>query len=202
MDIYDKSLEILEKIVKSQKKYNYKIILLGGWAVWLYNPYMKSKDIDFIIEKRYLWRLSKFIEGIGFRETSKVLQKHGFSMMWGDDKIELDVYTEKISKWQIHDLINDSKEIKGISVLSPTKLFMLKAFTALERQGTAKGEKDFSDIIALLDAEYKNIDFDFVKKHVELKTIFNIIFSSFQVASRLYPIEMKNYRQIKKYVGM
>lgn len=198
MDIYNKSLEILKKIAKSEKRYNYKIFLLGGWAVWLYNPYMKSKDIDFMVEKSNFWKFRNFIQKLGFRETAAVLQKHGFSMMWERDKIELDVYTEKIGKWHIEELINDSQKIKGIHILSPTKLFMLKAFTALERRGTAKGEKDFSDLVALLDAEYKNIDFEFVGKHVDLKTVLNIIFSSFQTTSKLYPVELKKYKEIKK----
>jgi len=200
MDIYDKSLETLKKIIRYEKKYNYKIFLLGGWAVWLYNPYMKSKDIDFIIEKEHFWKFKKFIEECGFRKTAHVLQKHGFSMMWEDDKIELDVYTEKIGKWSIKELIDDCREINGIRVLSSTKLFMLKAFTALERHGTAKGEKDLSDIIAMLDAGYKKIDFEFVKKHTDLQTILSIILQNFQLTSRLYPIDMKKYKEIKTYL--
>jgi hypothetical protein len=200
MDIYDKSLEILNKIKNNENKYNYRIFLLGGWAVWLYNPYMKSKDIDFIIEEQHFWEFKKFIEECGFRETAHVLQKHGFSMIWGDDKIELDVYTEKIGKWLIKELIDDYCEIKKIRVLSPTKLFMLKTFTALERRGTAKGEKDISDIIAILNAEYKKIDFEFVKKQVDLQTVLSIVLPNFQITTKLYPIDMKKYKEIKSHL--
>jgi hypothetical protein len=200
MDIYNKSLEILKNIIESEKKYNYKIFLLGGWAVWFYNPYMKSKDIDFIVEKKHFWKFRNFIKGLGFRETSKILQKHGFSMMWKGDKIEIDVYTEKIRKWHVEELLQDFQKIKGVRVLSPTNLFMLKTFTALERHGTAKGEKDMSDLLALLDAEYKKIDFEFVKNHTDLQTILSIILFNFQTASKLYPIEMKKYKEIKAYL--
>lgn len=201
MDVYDKSFGILKKIINSELKYGYKIYLLGGWAVWLYNPYMKSKDIDFIIEKVHLWRLRNFIARLGFKETSKVLQKHGFAMMWEGDKIELDVYTEKIGKWTIKELIDDFYEIKVTRVLSPTKLFMLKAFTALERHGTAKGEKDLSDLLAILDAKYDKIDFKFVKKQVDLQAVLSIILSNFQITSKLYPMSIEKYKEIKRHLG-
>ncbi|HLD49542.1 MAG TPA: hypothetical protein VJB11_04195 [archaeon] len=200
MDIYGKSFEILKKIIASEKKYSYKIFLLGGWAVWLYNPYMKSKDIDFIVEKKHFWKFRNFVESIGFRETAKVLQKHGFSMMFEGDKIELDVYTEKIGKWPVNELIDDFCQIKVMTVLSPTKLFMLKSFTSLERHGTAKGEKDMSDLVALMDAQYDKIDYDFIKNQVDLQTVFSVIFPNFQLTSKIYPISIKKYKEITSYL--
>ncbi len=200
MDLYEKSLEMLKKITKSEHKYGYRIFLLGGWAVWLYNPYMKSKDIDFIVEKEHFWKLSNFAATLGFRETSPVLQKHGFSMLWEDDKIELDVYTEKIGRWPVEMLIDGFLKIKGIRVLSPTKLFMLKSFTALERRGTAKGEKDLSDVLAILDARYMNIDFELVRKEVDLQKVLHIILSDFKTASNIYPMDIEKYKDIKTYI--
>jgi hypothetical protein len=200
MNIYEKSYEILKKIAASEKKYNYKIFLLGGWAIWIYNPYMKSKDIDFIVTKKDFYKFKNFIIGLGFRETSRVLQKHGFTMMWESDKIELDVYTEKIGKWNIEELIENCYKIKSINVLSPTKLFMLKAFTALERRGTAKGEKDLSDLVALLDTKYKEINFSAIQKQFDIETVFNLIFSNFQLTSKFYPIDIKKYKAIKNHL--
>ncbi len=200
MDVYGKSFETLKKIIQSEKKYNYKIFLLGGWAIWLYNPYMKSRDIDFIVEEKHFWKFRNFIEGVGFKETAKVLQKHGFSMIFEGDKIELDVYTEKIGKWGINELIDDFCLIKGMQVLSPTKLFMLKAFTALERHGTAKGEKDLSDLVALLDMQYDKIDYGFMKNQVDLSAVLSIILSNFQLTSKIYPISIKKYKEIEAYL--
>ncbi|MCD6476599.1 MAG: hypothetical protein J7K26_00330 [Candidatus Aenigmarchaeota archaeon] len=90
MDMYEKSLEILIKIIENQEKMNYKIYLVGGWAVWIYNPYLKSKDIDFIIKRKDFYKLKNFLISLGFKETSgEHLNKKGFSMLWDNDKIEI-----------------------------------------------------------------------------------------------------------------
>ncbi len=204
MDIYKKSLGVLKKIAGAQSRLAFRIYLIGGWAVWVYNPYMKSKDIDIIIEEKDFWKLKKFLLDLGFRETAKVLEKRGFAVMWDSDKIDIDVYTKRIGKWDIEELLKDSvkKKInsKTIGILSPGTLFMLKAFTALERLGTAKGEKDLSDILALLDATWKDIDFVKVNKHVDLQRVFSLVLKDYKLTTRIYPLSLERYKTIKAHL--
>ncbi len=196
MDIYEKSLEILKKLAES----GIEFYLVGGWAIWCYNPYMKSKDIDLIIREKDSWRLRDFLLDLGFRETAKVLEKKGFSMMWGDDKIEIDVYDKRIGKYGIKELIEKPAKrkinSKTVSVISVTNLFILKSYTATERLGTAKGEKDLSDLLALLDAHYKDIDWS----KLEIKDLLQILLKEYKQTTRIYPLSLDKYKNIKNYL--
>ena len=59
MDIYERSYEILEEIVAEQKNRGFSVALIGGWATYLYNPYMKSRDID--VRADELWKLKDLL---------------------------------------------------------------------------------------------------------------------------------------------
>jgi predicted nucleotidyltransferase len=196
MDIYEKSLEILKKLAES----GIEFYLVGGWAIWCYNPYMKSRDIDLIVKERDSWRLRDFLLDLGFRETAKVLEKKGFSMMWGDDKIEIDVYDKRIGKYDIKELMEKpaKRKINGklVSVISITNLFILKSYTAMERLGTAKGEKDLSDLLALLDAHYKDIEWS----KLEIKDLLQILLKDYKQTTRIYPLSLEKYKNIKNYL--
>jgi predicted nucleotidyltransferase len=196
MDIYEKSLEILKKLAES----GIEFYLVGGWAIWCYNPYMKSKDIDLIVKEKDSWRLRDFLLDLGFRETAKVLEKKGFSMLWGDDKIEIDAYDKRIGKYGIKDLLEqpEKKKInnKLVSVISVTNLFILKSYTATERLGTAKGEKDLSDLLALLDISYKDIEWN----RVEAKYILELLLKDYKQTTRIYPLSLEKYKNIKNYL--
>lgn len=197
MDIYEKSLEILKKLAESEIDF----YLIGGWAIWCYNPYMKSKDVDIIVKEKDFWKLRDFLLNLGFKETAKVLEKKGFSMLWEGDKIEIDVYDKKIGKYEIEDMIKDSvkKKINKrlVSIVSVTKLFILKSFTAMERLGTAKGEKDLSDLLALLDLHYKDIKWNKIEK---IKDLLQILLKDYKQTSRIYPMSLDKYKNIKSYL--
>ncbi len=60
MDIYEKSFSVLKKLTLAQKKYNFSFVLIGGWAVWVYNRYLKSKDVDIIIKPEDFFKLKNF----------------------------------------------------------------------------------------------------------------------------------------------
>lgn len=201
MDIYEKSLEILKKIIKNQERLRYKIYLMGGWAVWIYNPYMKSKDIDFIIHKKDFWKIRDLLLDIGFRMTSDILGKKGFAMLWDDDKIEIDVYDERVGKFNVKNFIKNSVKRKfnhdGIFIVSVSDLLLLKLFAVEERLGSRKGEKDLSDILALLDLYYEEIDFTEMRK---FKEIFRILFRDFKYTSRNYPMKFENFQKIKEHL--
>jgi hypothetical protein len=161
---------------------------------------MKSKDIDLIVKEKDSWRLRDFLLDLGFRETAKVLEKKGFSMLWGDDKIEIDAYDKRIGKYGIKDLLEqpEKKKInnKLVSVISVTNLFILKSYTATERLGTAKGEKDLSDLLALLDTHYKDIEWN----RVEAKYILELLLKDYKQTTRIYPLSLEKYKNIKNYL--
>ena len=196
MDIYEKSLDILKKLADSKIDF----YLIGGWAIWCYNPYMKSKDIDIVVKEKDFWKLRNFLLDLGFRETAKVLEKKGFSMLWDGDKIEIDVYDKKIGKYDIEDMVKGSIKNKInkklVYVISITNLFILKSFTASERLGTAKGEKDLSDLLALLDAHYKDIEWEKIEK----RDILQILLKDYKQASKIYPLSLEKYKNIKNYL--
>lgn len=198
MDIYDKSLDVLKALAQNKE---FKIYLVGGWAVWAHNPYMKSRDIDLIVERADLWKLRNFLLGLGFRETAKVLEKAGFAMLWDTDKIEVDVYTDRLGKWPVSELIEGAvtKKIAGtpVAVVSLPKLFALKVFTAQARLGTAKGEKDMADVLALLDVGWRELDFAAIGRQIELKKVLAMLLKDYPTAARFYPLPMARYKAIK-----
>ncbi|MEM7819019.1 MAG: nucleotidyltransferase family protein [Candidatus Aenigmatarchaeota archaeon] len=210
MDVYEKSLEVLKKIIRNQKKLSFKIVLIGGWAVYAFNPYMKSKDIDLLVEKKNFWKLRNFLESLGFRRTfSKPLDKKGFAMLFEEDKIEVDVYDEKISKFEVDEIFEKKKFEAGridgekVLVLERNMLLTLKIFSAIERLGTPKGIKDHSDILALFDKFYPKIDFEFLKSQVskeKLEKTFRIIFTDYKKIKSIYPMEFLKYQRIKNGV--
>ena len=207
MDIYEKSKKTLKEIIKAQKKFDFEIILIGGWAVYCYNPYMKSKDIDFLIRKEDFWKLAEFLGSIGFRQTGKVLEKKGFAILIGDEKIELDVYDNKIGNLKVKEIF-DKKLFVGrnfngekVSVVNLDVLLSLKIVSGGEIIGTAKGVKDMSDILAILDKFYNKIDFKFVNKLVgreTVKRVISIVFSDYKKIKNLYPMEFLKFEKIKK----
>jgi predicted nucleotidyltransferase len=207
MDIYEKSFSVLKKITLAQKEHNFSFVLIGGWAVWVYSRYLKSKDIDIIIKPEDFFKLKNFFINLGFSETGgKHLNKKGFVKLFEDDKIEIDVYTEKIAHTDVKQILKNSvkKKINGIeiNVASITDLFILKVIALLDRIGSAKGEKDISDLIALLE-HYEKIDFNIVIADVgkdKLKYIFKVIFSNYKITKKFYNIELGKYKKIKLYL--
>ncbi len=207
MDIYEKSQETLKEIIKAQKKFGFEIILIGGWAVYCYNPYMKSKDIDFLIRKNDFWKLANFLESIGFRQTGKVLEKRGFAMLIGDDKIELDVYDDKIGNLRVKEIFDKklfvTKSFNGqkVNVVNLNVLLSLKVVSGSERIGTGKGMKDMSDILAILDKFYDKIDFKVVGKFSgedTVKRVISIVFSDYKKIKNIYPMKFLKFEKIKK----
>jgi len=206
-DIYEKSQKTLKEIIKAQKKFGFEIILIGGWAVYCYNPYMKSRDIDFLIKKEDFWKLENFLDSIGFRRTGEVLEKKGFAMLVGDDKIELDVYDEKIGGLKVKEIFNKKLFIprnfndEKVSVVNLNILTALKIISSADRIGTAKGVKDMSDILAIFDKFYDKIDFERVNilaDKARVKQVVSVVFSEYKKIKNLYPMEFLKFEKIRK----
>lgn len=207
MDIYEKSHETLKKIVDAQERLNFKIILIGGWGVYCYNPYMKSKDIDFLIKEGDFWKLRDFLESLGFRETGKVLEKKGFALLVEDDKIEVDVYDKEIGSLEVKQIFDEKNftirnfNNRKVMVASLDLIVVLKIISASQRIGTGKGMKDVSDILAIFDRFFKDIDFDFIFSRVDRKVVckvLSIIFSDYKNIRNLYPINFLKFEKMKK----
>lgn len=119
-------------------------VLLGGWAVYLYTKKLKSKDIDIIVNFDQLSALEKNYE------LFKNERLHKYEAVKGE--VQIDVYLPHFSQLGIpaEDLV-DRHDIKdGFKVLDVNYLFALKIYTLAQRGHSAKGRKDFLDLLSLI----------------------------------------------------
>ncbi len=201
MDIYETSREVVKELLSTGTE----IAVIGGWAIWAYNPYKYSMDIDIVLRPSGLWMIREKLLQLGFNETSGGhLGKKEFKKAVEGGAIEVDVYDDKIGPFTAEDVLNRSldKDLFGMKakVASPTDLTILKMYALAERRGSGKGQKDISDLIALLLAEQREIDVDEVTRVVArraLKDAIAVVTSSYQQTSRFYPLSMDEYRKLK-----
>jgi predicted nucleotidyltransferase len=206
MDIYETSREVVKELLSSGTE----VGIIGGWAIWAYNPYKYSMDIDIVLRPRDLWKIREWLLQLDFNETSGGhLGKKGFKKAVEDGAIEVDVYDDKIGPFTAEDVLNRSleKDVFGLKakVASPTDLAILKVCALAERRESGKGQKDISELIALLLAERQEIDVAEVRRVVErkvLKDAVALVTSSFQQTSRFYPLSMDEYRKLKSALEM
>ncbi|HEX9906962.1 MAG TPA: nucleotidyltransferase [Thermoplasmata archaeon] len=201
MDIYDTSKDVVKELLASGTD----VGVIGGWAIWAYNPYKYSMDIDIVLRPRGLWKVRERLSYLGFSETSGGhLGEKGFKKAVEGGAIEVDVYDGKIGPFTAEDVLERSleKDLFGMraKVASPTDLVILKVYALTERRGSGKGEKDISDIIALLLVVREDIEVDEVRRTVtkrDLKDAIALITSSYQQTSRFYPLKMDEYKKLK-----
>jgi predicted nucleotidyltransferase len=201
MDIYETSKEVVKELLSTDAELG----VIGGWAIWAYNPYKYSMDIDIVLTPRGFWKVREKLLELGFNQTSGGhLGKKGFKKALEDGAIEVDVYDDRIGPFTAEDVLKRSleKDLFGMKakVASPTDLAILKMFALMERRESGKGQKDISDLIALLLREERDIDAGEVKKIVgrkALKDSIALVASSYQRTSRSYPLSMKEYKKLK-----
>lgn len=201
MDIYETSREVVKELLSIGTE----IAVIGGWAIWAYNPYKYSMDIGIVLRPSGLWMIREKLLQLGFNETSGGhLGKKEFKKAVDNGAIEVDVYDDKIGPFTAEDVLNRSleKDLFGMKakVASPTDLTILKVHALAERRESGKGQKDISDLIALLLAERREIDVAEIRRVVErkvLKDAIALITSSYQQTSRFYPLSMDEYRKLK-----
>lgn len=202
MDAYERSFLEAQAIARDVPE----TVLIGGWAVWSYNPHLKSRDIDLLIAPRDLWRLEAFLRGRGFAEISGApLGKRGFRVLHEDASIDVDVYDEGIGPYRVEDLLPRTAERRlgdvVVRVLEPTELLALKIVAASDRRGTEKGGKDLADILGLLLAVGGRIDWTRITGRLPRKTIRDVLrtaLSDYRMTSRLLPLSMADYRRLKQ----
>lgn len=154
--ITEKSFKILQNLSRE-----FKFILIGGWAVFLYTEALKSKDIDLIV---------------GYDELEKLRQK--FTIVKNDrlkkyeikqEEVDIDIYLPHYSEigLPVEAIGDHTTNREGFSVPKIEVLLILKQFVFNERRGSSKGEKDKLDILSLLGVGEINWNFyqELLKKY-------------------------------------
>lgn len=140
--VTEKSWELLLQLKKE-----HDFVLIGGWAVWLYTRQLKSKDIDIVVELSDLEKLrAKWTI-----EKNERLKKYQFRQ----GEVEVDVYAPYYSDLgvPVERVTEDKQLVDGFWVPQVELLVALKAVSWRDRRGSAKGKKDWLDIISLLEVE-------------------------------------------------
>jgi hypothetical protein len=152
--ITEKSYEFLQDL-----KRDYKFILIGGWAVYLYTRALKSKDIDIIIDYPELAKMREKNEVFKNDRLKKYEIKTG--------EFDIDIYLPHYSELGIDagDIQKKSIAREGFVVPELEMLFLLKLFAWRNRKGSAKGRKDELDIFSLVFLP----EFDWKKYLVQIK---------------------------------
>jgi hypothetical protein len=147
--ITKKSFEILQNL-----KRKYDFILIGDWAVFLYNQALKSKDIDIIIEYDELEKIKKDFD----LNKNERLKKYEIKT----DELDIDLYLPFYSNLGLpaEEIKNHLNNLEGFFVPKPEILLILKQTAYLKRLASPKGNKDKIDIIGLLNLD---LDFKFYK---------------------------------------
>lgn len=176
------------KLAKSQRVHGFTFVLIGDWAIWHYNPYLESKDVDLVIGKEKYWRLKKFLRILGFTETRGRLAKKGLTVKTPDGGIDVDVYDDKIGPVEVGHIFRNRLwqvariDDEEVNVASPTILLITKLVAAKERgleRRSAKGIKDLTDTFALLQAQLDAVDWGVVREYVAPTTIRGVLAAVF-----------------------
>lgn len=168
MDYYrdsvtQKSWQLLTELAKK-----YKFVLIGGWAVWLYTKQLKSKDIDIVVDLNQLAELKTRFDLI----KNPRLKKYEFRAA----EIQVDVYTPYYSVpggIPAETILKHSAKLEGFTVPKPEVLLITKIITWAKRRGSAKGKKDFLDILGLLS--FPDTNLKQVKSHINSAEIKNSV---------------------------
>ena len=205
MDAYERSFLEAQAIARAVPE----AVLIGGWAVWSFNPRLKSRDIDVLIAPRDLWKLDAHLKGRGFVETSGArLQERGYRALHEDASIDVDVYDTVIGPYPVEELLPRavSRTLGDVPMRIPasTELLALKVRAARDRRGSEKGAKDLADILALLSVEGDTIEWDRVLDRTprkEAEEVLRIALADYRTTSKLYPLPMAEYRRLKRRVA-
>jgi len=166
-------------------------------------------DIDVVLRPDGLWKVREKLRKLGFTETSGGhLGKKGFKKAVEGGAVEVDVYDAGIGPFTAEDVLDRSleKDLFGMKakVASPTDLMILKVYALTERRESGKGQKDISDLVALLVAARGEMMVDQLKKTIPkkaLKDAIALLTSSYQQTSRFYPLSMDEYKKLKAALG-
>lgn len=201
MDAYE--LSFLE--AQEMARHVAGIVLIGGWAVWAYNPRLKSRDIDVLVAPRDLWVLDGYLRARGFQATAGGhLGNRGYRLLREAVSIDIDVYDSAIGPYRVEELLPRTRRMRlgdaSVRVLEPTELLALKVVAAQDRRGSEKGAKDLADLLALLTSQGRTVAWDRVSERIPhaVRDVLRTALSDYRTASRLYPMAMAEYRRLKR----
>lgn len=127
-------------------------VLIGGWATYLYTRALKSKDIDIAVDYP---ALAVIKDAYDVRKNDRLRKYEAVK-----GPVAIDIYLPHYSRLGIpvEEIMKRSRLIEGFSVVDSDLLVALKIVTLSERGRTAKGRKDFLDLIAFANAGLFNKD--------------------------------------------
>lgn len=137
----EKSWNLLKKLSKK----DFKFIVIGGWAAYLWTKLHKSKDIDIIVPD---------FRGMGYLKKNYDLRKNDSLKKYEIkfEEIDAGIYVPYYSRLAlpIEEIKSHITKIENMQVVSPEVLLILKQGAELDREDSVKGSKDRIDIMALL----------------------------------------------------
>jgi hypothetical protein len=138
--VTEQSWRLLQNLMRQ-----YQLVVIGGWAVWLYTGQLKSKDIDVVVDVAELGKLRQEFEVF----KNERLKKYEFRQ----GEVEVDIYMPFYSAPGIaaERILEDARVVEGFKLPSAELLWILKAVTWIARRGSGKGRKDLLDLISLLE---------------------------------------------------
>ncbi|MBI4440413.1 hypothetical protein HY638_05560 [Candidatus Woesearchaeota archaeon] len=122
----------------------YKVVVIGGWAVYLFTRMHKSKDIDIVVDYDTLHALKSEYSV----EKNDRLKKYEIKT----GEFDIDIYLPSYSKLilPVASIMKNTAKVKGFILPRPEALLILKQGAEIDRRGTVKGRKDVIDIMTLL----------------------------------------------------
>jgi hypothetical protein len=225
-----RSLEELKMIFKwiNEREKEPITVLVGGWAVYCYNPYWGSVDIDIITDSRTKSSLKNFLtKKKGYSRDPETTNSVFKDTPFG--KVIIDIALRGEDIFEGKSISFPYQRIEGRIVLKPledqevpvpdiTFLLMMKVKAAWDRKWrldngisedpiweTGKIVKDHSDIIALLECD-ESLDIgilgDHFKEYPFLRSVFEDIITS-DLGSRKFNIDHEEVVQmIRKLSGL
>ncbi len=172
-------------------------VLIGGWAIYLYTKALKSKDIDILVEFDQLGNLKKAYDVVKNERLKKYEARR--------EEIQIDVYLPHFSFLGIpaEDLMDKTSSIEGFTILKKEWLFALKLYVLGKRARSAKGEKDFLDILSLFQSGIDtNLANKIIKKYrLENSFEFFIDILNERVEAPELNISRHKYKKLKTKIG-
>ncbi|MEK6974443.1 MAG: hypothetical protein AABW41_04380 [Nanoarchaeota archaeon] len=183
-------------VLKQLKTKDFRFIVIGGWAAYLWTRQHKSKDIDIIIPE------IKDLKVLGNHynlNKNDNLKKYEIKI----DEIDIDIYVPYYSNFPIpmKVIVKNTTKIESFEVVGPEILLILKQGAELDRKESIKGQKDRIDIMTLLC--YLKIDFKFYNSLIEEHKLTDYrrrlkeIIMGFKEVKHL-EINLNEYSKIKK----
>lgn len=231
--IVDKSLEELQAIYiwvnkREAKLSNPITVLVGGWAVYSYNKYWGSIDIDLITNNKTRRSMRYYLlNERGYRPDPKpsysVYKDTNAGKVFIDFANREELYFEGRREAFEHSIIDGRTEMRRIGnqdipVPSRSVLLMMKFKAAWDRTWRLKNDrrrnqereegkliKDYSDILALLDPKEEggNIDVmllgDYFRDYQFLRPVIDQVGASRPAAEKYDIAHDKAFQIIKKF---